>query len=342
MAARPKPQQRRRLRLGLLLAAFALATLAYGYYLFNLIHPRTAPANHAATAAVAKPAATAATAVATTAATVTTTAAATATVATSANAAQKSELNITGPHPAAVASAGVWTHMLEVLQITKTAPAAAAPPQIISITAPAAQPQAVAVAPASVSTSATAAPVAAKPVPHWRPLTAEQRLARAGQVAMENMLIKASKYPDAYGFRTEDTFQQAKLGKAIPIYTITEADRSKYQPGQRVKPLLKSTGEWMFPVLSGDHLCCMVQVNYDGHEYIPGDSCKSLADAWSVISEKWPEEAGFHPQLVVYSGMPGFYFTVPELPVPNITDTIKMTLFQPDVSPADVILASWR
>lgn len=344
--ARPKPQQQRRKRIGLLLAAFAVATLAYGYYLFNLVHSRSAAANHPAAASVvtvvAKPAASVAakTVAATTLAVAKTTTVVT--QATTTTAAQNSELAITGAHPAAVASSGVWTHLLEALRIAKTAPAVAEHPQIISITQPASQPETVAVAPASASTSATAASVVAKPVPHWLPLTAEQRLSRAGQVAMENMLVKATKYPGSYGFRAEDTFEQAKLGKAIPIYTISEADRAKYQAGQRVKPLLQATGQWMFPVLSGDHVCCMVSVKYDGHEYTPGECSKMLGEAWSVISEKWPEDAGFHPQLVVYAGMPGYYFTVPELAVPNVTDTIKMTMYQPDVSPADVILASWR
>jgi hypothetical protein len=346
--AAPKPQ-RRRLRMGLLVAGVVLAALAYGFYLFNLTHHRTAPENRAAAASavavVAKPTVTATAATATAAAVTATAAAtepATVTAPATATAANNSELNIKVAHPAAAASSGVFTHLLEVLQIAKAAPAVAEHPQIISITAPATQPQTVAVAPTSVPKSVNAAPVVAKPVPHWRPLTAEQRLARAGELAMENMLIKATKYPGAYGFRAEDTFEQAKLGQAIPIYTITDADRASYQPGQRIKPLLKATGQWMFPVLSGDHVCCMVSVKSEGHEYVPGDSSKALGEAWSVISEKWPAEAGFHPQLVVYSGMPGYYFTVPELPVPNVTDTIKMTMYQPDVSPADVILASWR
>ncbi len=318
--------------MGLVLAAVALTALAYGYYLYNMTHGRPSAADRASAASVpvaAKPAASAAKVVTTTAA-----------VAITTPAAQTLEVKTTTTHSTETGIAGAWTHMLETLKITKAAPVATAShTESIEITLPAAQPAAVAVA----ATSVSVAPVASKPVvPHWRPLTAEQRLARAGEVAMENMLVLASKYPGSYGFRTEDTFQKATLGNAVPIYTISETDRAKYQSGQRVKPLLKSTGQWMFPVLSGDHICCMVKVTYDGHEYVPGESSKSLGQAWSVISEKWPAEAGFHPQLVVYPAMPGYYFTVPELSVPNVTDTVKMTVYQPDVSPADVILASWR
>ena len=89
---------------------------------------------------------------------------------------------------------------------------------------------------------------------------------------MENMLVLASKYPDSYGFRAEDAFQKATLGKAVPIYTISETDRAKYQPGQRVKPLLKSTGQWMFPVLSGTR----VTHAWGGALGIPRDWCASV------------------------------------------------------------------
>ena len=313
--------------MGLMLAALALAALAYGYYLYRASHIRLTAVKPAAATASAK-------VVAATASEKTAEATAAPVVAA---AASESQVPSAAKSSAEAGLAGAWNHALETLKTTTAEPAAAPHLQSIEVTGPATQPKAVAASPAA------AAPVAVKPVaPRWRPLTDEQRLARAGEVAMQNMLVQATKYPGAYGFRVEDTFEKATLGKAIPIYTISETDRAKYQAGERIKPLLKSTGQWMFPVLSGDHVCCMVKVKYDGHEYVPAESSKTLGDAWGVIAEKWPEAAGFHPQLIVYPGIPGYYFTVPELPVPNVTDTVKMTAFQPDVSPADVILASWR
>jgi len=85
-----------------------------------------------------------------------------------------------------------------------------------------------------------------------------------------------------------------------------------------------------------------VEVNQVGHDYVPGKGNKSLAMAWGKIQEKWPVEEGFHPLLLVNAAVPGFYFTVPELPMQNITDTIEMFYLNPGTSPADVILASWR
>lgn len=188
-----------------------------------------------------------------------------------------------------------------------------------------------------------AKPAAAKPA-HRTPrvLTPEQKLTRAGQVAMNNMLAQANKYPDAYGFGPEDMFVQTTLGAPIPVYCVAEKDRAAYQPGQPVAPLLKPAPQWVFPVLAGDRICCMVQVSFNGRDYVPGRANKSLAMAWSKILQYWPAAEGYHPHLIVNPAIPGFFFTIPELPTPNLTDTDRMFNFQADISPADVILASWR
>ena len=219
--------------------------------------------------------------------------------------------------------------------------------------------QAVKMAPAvPVATAVPSAP--AKPMPmavvepisytapgsvSHRPLrvrTDQERLALAGQTAFANMMDLANKYPDAYGFEAEDFLSDAKLGEPLPVYTISDSDRANYQAGQPVKSMLKPAKQWVFPVLMGDRLCCMVQVQQTGHEYVPGRGNKSLAMAWAKIMEKWPAEEGYHPLLVVNPDIPGYYFTVPELPQPNLTDTIEMFYLHPGISPADVILTSWR
>ena len=223
--------------------------------------------------------------------------------------------------------------------LLKTAP--------IATTAPA-EPVASA-APTSVATPVT---VAAAPVISYAPApvaqrtyrvhTDQERLAMAGQTAFDNVMDMANKYPDAYGFQSGDFLSAAKLGQPVSIYTIDESDRANYQNGQPVKPLLKAARQWVFPILMGDRICCMVEVSESGHEYIPGRGNKSLAMAWNKINEKWPAEDGYHPMLVVNPEVPGYYFTVPELPQQNLTDTVEMFYFHPGISPADVILASWR
>jgi hypothetical protein len=234
------------------------------------------------------------------------------------------------------ATEGIATVESYLLKAAKVAPAAPVATPVPS--EPVATPAPVAVAVPAVPVI-SAAPVAQHT---YRVHTEQERLVMAGQTAFDNVMDLANKYPDAYGFQAGDFLSDAKLGTPIVVYTIEESDRANYQNGQPVKPLLKPARQWVFPVLMGDRICCMVEVSQAGREYIPGKGNKSLAMAWNKINEKWPAEEGYHPMLVVNPEVPGYYFTVPELPQQNLTDTIEMFYFHPGTSPADVILASWR
>ncbi len=196
--------------------------------------------------------------------------------------------------------------------------------------------------PAPTPVAVVVSPSTKTTVRPYRVHTDQERLLMAGQTAFDNVMDVANKFPDAYGFEAGDFLSEAKLGAPMQIYTIAESDRANYQSGQAIKPLLKAAKQWVFPVMMGERICCMVEVSQRGHEYVPGKGNKSLAMAWSKINEKWPTEDGYHPMLVVNPDVPGYYFTEPELPEQNITDTIEMFYLHPGYSPADVILASWR
>jgi len=238
-----------------------------------------------------------------------------------------------------------WTHVVnavktEALPVTETVSV----PATSSSAAPARPtvllPVSVQTTPSIVSTvAAPARPQVSKTRPQ---LTPEQRLERAGQIAFNAMLDQANKYPDAYGFLPQDIFTETTLGAAIPVYTIAEKERQGYQNGQPVEPLMKSASQWVFPVYAGERLCCMVEVSHNGRDYVPGKPSKFLAMAWTKITARWPEKEGYHPRLVVNPRIPGYYFTVPEAENPNVTDTTQMFYVNPSLSPADVILASWR
>ena len=167
-------------------------------------------------------------------------------------------------------------------------------------------------------------------------------LLQAGNVAFANLIDMANSHPDACGFLPDDMLQSARLGDPIPVYQVAATERAHYQAGQPVKPLLKPADRWMFPVLIGSQIRSMIQVTHNGHNYVPGGPSKILAVAWSKILDKWPAAAGFHPQLIINPEMPGYYFSVPELAEQNITDTDQMLYSPGELSPANVILASWR
>ena len=235
-----------------------------------------------------------------------------------------------------------WTHVVSSVK----APALPATETVsiptTRVTSPAQPIQTVAVQTAPVTVPIVATPARLKTVKPKPPETPEQRLQRAGQNAFNNLLDRASKYPDAYGFMPDDVFKATTLGAAIPVYTIAENDRHDYRNGQPVEPLLKPANQWMFPVYAGQRLCCMVQISYNGRDYVPGKSSKFLAMAWTKIAERWPANEGYKPRLIVNPAIPGYYFTIPEVGMPNVTDTFQMFYVNPSLSPADVILASWR
>lgn len=346
--SRRSSPQRKWLRLTILSLAFVLALLAYWQYLQHLGHGAKRAFSAAGKAAATAPSATTATAAtAATAAKTTTTTTATA-AATTATAAKTAATAGEAPVPSTLKNAtdsGVAVVSEAVAKTTTISPVAPAQTVEATPTATAAPTAAAPVATASVAPVAVPVMNVTYEPPKPRPtreLTPQDRLTRAGMTAFGNIMDLASKYPDAYGFGPEDAFRDATLGNPIPVYTIDEADRAAYKSGESVKPLLKPMKTWVFPVCMGDRVCCMVQVNYTGHDYVPGTTSKLLGLAWNKILERWPESEGYHPCIVVNPEIPGYFFTVPELPMPNMTDVIKLSFYHPSLSPADVILASWR
>ena len=180
------------------------------------------------------------------------------------------------------------------------------------------------------------------PVRHEPAATTEEaKRWQTAQIAFNKVVAQASQFPSTYGFESADTLTSARLGKEIPVYTISERERADYKSGQPVKPLLQPADCWVFPVLIGNQIRCMIQVSRDRHDYVPGSGSKMLAISWNKILEKWPAAKGYHPQLIVNPEIPGYYFTVPELRPENVTDVNQMIFSNGDLSPAAVILASW-
>lgn len=183
--------------------------------------------------------------------------------------------------------------------------------------------------------------VAAAPLPRSKPqvLTPEQQRLKVAQDGFDNVLTMAVQHPDAYGFQLDDDLGTATLGKEIPIYTIALQGRDKFAK-QPVSSLLKPTDEWVYPIVLANHIRYMVAVRYDGHNYVPADGSRSLGTTYDKILAQWPAGKGFHPQLITVPGLPAYYFTIPELPEQNITDTDRMFDYKPAVSPASIVLAN--
>lgn len=316
-AASPK----KRFRMAVMGAVLVLAGLAYANYFFNFfptpfLHPKEVAARPAATAA---------------------TVAVIATTAQPATGKTKAAAK-TATAAVAVATTTAIANTLPVTPVTPVAPVVPAP--AVPVPQPVTVPQVVSVStvPASVVVTRPS-PVAARPVLERTP---QEKLMLAGETAFQMTMDLATKYPDSYGFRAEDAFADAKLGQPMPIYMVDDSDRANYQRGEHVRPLLKESKQWAFPVTVNNRVACMVTVTYRDHEYVPNKGSKLLGMAWGKITERWPADEGYHPCIVVNSRVPGYFFTVPELPQQNMTDIVRLFDYNVNLSPADVILASWR
>ena len=178
-------------------------------------------------------------------------------------------------------------------------------------------------------------------VPEPPPLTAAQKRLKIAEDGFDEAMSLAYQYPDRYGFGSDENLRAARLGKPIPVYQVAQTRRAHYA-GQPVASLLKPADEWIYPIILDNHIRFMVQVRYDGHRYVLGNGSRGLAMIYDKILERWPASEGYHPQLVINPNMPFYYFTIPELPEQNITDTTRMLDFNPSLTPAAVILESWR
>ena len=328
------PNPRRKLYIMLAVSVLAVAGGGYGLHVYRVVHTLDTVASKPVTHAAKAPAKTAAAAT---------------------NAA-----SATG-HPELAASSSATNNFQSATNASNLVEAAPAPEQsapaslgdsLMSVLTPSAHAEAVQPAFQPANPLPQPATVAAKRIPLKTQTTnaadrsqaqaAEQQLWHAAKAGYWEVMDNAVKNPDLYGFKPNDNLREAKLGDATPVYMIPEQDRRSYQAGQPLKPLLKPTQEWFFPIMLGNRVCYMVQVKYDGHEYVIERGSRALAMVYEKIQQNWPASEGFHPQLVMNPHMPTYYFSIPELPTPNITDTSEMFGYNPSLSPAAVILASWH
>ena len=170
-------------------------------------------------------------------------------------------------------------------------------------------------------------------------LTEEQKRLKVAKDALSDVLDQARDYPDTYGFSPDERLSAVRLGDAIPIYQIALQGREKYA-GQPVSSLLKPADKWVYPVILDNRIRFLVQVRYDGHGYVRELGSRALAIEYDKILVRWPASEGFHPKLVTIPNQPFYYFTVPELPDQNITDTSRMFDINPSLSPASLALAN--
>jgi hypothetical protein len=139
---------------------------------------------------------------------------------------------------------------------------------------------------------------------------------------------------------------EAVMGEPIPIYTVTQEDACEYCDGDEVSSILSESGQWLVPITVDGALRAFIQVSKtSSNTFVAARGSTTAARVWKTIIQRWPTEKNFHPKLVVYRNIPGYFFTVPEVMPQNMTDIVKIMAESgkpATLSPATVILHSWR
>jgi hypothetical protein len=197
-----------------------------------------------------------------------------------------------------------------------------------------------------IQPAAATQPPNASPSPRAHPDQQTEAIGKAAEPKFDDVMDHAAHEKTAYGFENEDNLEDAKLGDPLPIYTISEKDATNFSPAQDVESILKPSGHWLVPVTVKGALRTFISVSENSnHEFEAGGASVITARVWKTIASRWPAEKGFHPKLVSFPGIPGYYFTIPELQPQNLTDIVEV-LAEADqaanLSPALVTLHSWR
>ena len=174
----------------------------------------------------------------------------------------------------------------------------------------------------------------------------KQAILDAVQPKFDDLIDRAVHAKSAYGFDTDDDLNDAEVGDPVPVYTISERDAAAFSAGQKIDSILKVSDTWLVPVNVGGHLRTFIEVSRNSdNTFEAGRASVIAARVWTTINIRWPANKNFHPKLVTYPGIPGYFFTVPEIEPPNMTDIVMMLseVDQPvTLSPARVTLHSWR
>jgi len=168
----------------------------------------------------------------------------------------------------------------------------------------------------------------------------------AAEPKFDDLVDRAFRSKAAYGFESDDSLDAAELGEPVPLYTVNEKDASGYSGSQDIGSVLKESGRWLVPVNVNGALRTFIEVSETSNNVFEATGTSVIAArVWKTIVARWPAEKNFHPRLVIHPGIPGYFFTVPEVYPPNMTDIVQI-LAEVDkpatLSPAPVTLHSWR
>ena len=171
----------------------------------------------------------------------------------------------------------------------------------------------------------------------------------AAQPEFDSLLDEAESAKPSFGFDADDNLHDVVMGDPMPVYTVSEDNACEFCDGDKVESVLKQSGQWLIPLTINGTLRTFIKVtevsDNNTNKYVARLGSVSAAKVWRVILDRWPPQKNFHPKLVMYPGIPGYFFTIPEIDPQNMTDIVRV-LAEVDkptpLSPAAVIIHSWQ
>lgn len=178
------------------------------------------------------------------------------------------------------------------------------------------------------------------------PVVATRAFKTAAQNGFDELMEKAAHAKDTYGFKTDDVLNDAVMGEPMAVYTVSKQNVLAYSAGQDLEPILELSGRWLIPINIHGSFRAFVEISQTPtNTFVTKTGSPSAARVWKTIVKRWPAEKNFHPKLVVYRDIPGYFFTIPEIDPQNMTDIVQIVceIDKPaTLSPAAVIISSWR
>jgi len=129
---------------------------------------------------------------------------------------------------------------------------------------------------------------------------------------------------EQYGFTKDDNLNQANLGSAYKLYTITPEALFGFQESDTVSSVISKTDLWYFPVMIGNKMKAIFTVEFFDDEWrAVALGYARLTQDLAQVTKRYPKSAGYNLQLIRVYQANEFLFTVPEIDQYNLTSIVQ-------------------
>lgn len=159
-----------------------------------------------------------------------------------------------------------------------------------------------------------------------RGITMEQQVSAAADSFLKKMQPLLATNMADYGFHADDKLDTLRLDKPFQLYGLRDDSIRDYKQGEPLLKHVEKTNRWFVPVKALEEARVLIEVTKDqkGQWNGTGLGWAPLARKWQKISGFWPQTGKTPIMLVMPYSMPGYFFSIPSRPDPNLTSMSKL------------------